>query len=57
MVPGGGQPPAAARQVVAVSGHAGDASALAPLDGGEALDILATVKGALIQMCVPFDPE
>jgi putative transposase len=42
MVPGGGQPTVAARQVVTVSGHAGDAPALAPLDGGEALDLRAT---------------
>jgi hypothetical protein len=42
MVPGGGQPTVAARQVVGVSGHAADAPALASLDGGEALDLYAT---------------
>ena len=42
MVPGGVQPTVAARQVVAVSGHAGDAPEVAPLDGGEALDLYAT---------------
>jgi hypothetical protein len=42
MVPGGGQSTVAARQMVGVSGHAGDAPALAPLDGREALDLCAT---------------
>jgi putative transposase len=42
MVSGGGQPIVAARQVVGLSGHASDAPALAPLDGGEALDLYAT---------------
>jgi hypothetical protein len=42
MVPGGGQPTVAARQVAGVSGHADDAPALAWLDGGEALDLCAT---------------
>ena len=42
MVPGGGQPTIAARQVVTVSSHAGDAPAVAPLAGGEALDLCAT---------------
>ena len=40
MVPGGGQPTVAARQVVTVPSHAGDAPAVAPLAGGEALDQL-----------------
>jgi hypothetical protein len=39
MVLGSGQPTTAAREVVAVSGHACDASALALQDGGEALDL------------------
>ena len=42
MLPGGGQPTVAARQLVGVSGHAGDAHALASLDGGQALDLRAT---------------
>jgi hypothetical protein len=42
MLPGGGQPTVATRQVVGVSGHAGDAPALASLDGGPALDLCAT---------------
>src|SRR5262245_18656715 len=46
MVPGGGQPAVAARQVVRVSGHAGDAPALAPLDGGETLDLCATARSS-----------
>ena len=41
-LPGGGQPTAAARQVVGVSGHADDAAALAPSNGREALDVRAT---------------
>src|SRR5262245_20105358 len=46
MVSGGGQPTVAARQVVDVLGHAGDAPALAPRDSGEALDVCATVWSA-----------
>jgi hypothetical protein len=46
MVPGGGQPTVSARQVVGVSGHAGDAPALAPLDGGEALDLCTTARAS-----------
>ena len=42
MVLGGGQPTVAARPVVPISGHALDAPALAPLDGGEALDLCTT---------------
>src|SRR5262249_8053654 len=41
-VPGGGQPAVAARQVLRVSGHTGDAPTVAPLDGGGALDVCAT---------------
>src|SRR4029453_12364904 len=41
MVPGGGQSPVSRRQRVGVSGHAGDAPALASRDGGEALDLCA----------------
>jgi|SRR5262245_32376914 len=44
MVLGCGQPTAAAHPVVVVSGHAVDAPALAPLDGGEALDLSATAR-------------
>jgi hypothetical protein len=36
MVSGGGQRIVAARQVVGVSGHAGDGPPVASLDGGEA---------------------
>jgi len=46
MVPGGGQPTVAAPQVVTVSRHAGDAPAVAPLAGGEALDLCATTWSA-----------
>ena len=42
MVLGGGQPAVAARQVVAVSDYAGDALALAPAGGGEAMDLCTT---------------
>jgi len=38
---GGGQSPVSRRQRVGVSGHAGDAPALASRDGGEALDLCA----------------
>jgi hypothetical protein len=42
MILGGGQPTVAARPVVGVSGHPGDAPALASSDGGEALDLCST---------------
>lgn len=42
MVPDGGQPTVAARQVVGVSRLAGNAPQVAPMDGGEALDLCAT---------------
>jgi len=41
MVLSSGQSTAAARQLAGVSGHAGHPPALAPLDGGQALDLRA----------------
>ena len=46
MVLGGGQPTVAARPVAPISGHALDAPALTPPDGGEALDLCATARSS-----------
>jgi len=41
------------RQVVGVSGHAGDAPALASLDGGEALDLRASARSSADRQGAP----